>query len=150
MTKFSIQEAKAIISKLCEAAENNHFPTRQSFLDMLDLNPLIAAQGYNTFGKIFLWNNTSVSLYGHRVEQAINKDIVELIIPADMQKFVRDMIAQGARTGKLPKPAAFDLLHADGSYVAVFSGHLAFSWGNSSAPELYCVEVPLLTNSKRD
>lgn len=146
MKKFTHQEAKAVITKLCESAENNGFPTRDSFFDMLALNPLIAAKGYNYFGKIFYWNNASVTLYGHRMEEAINKDLVELIIPPDMQKFARDMIALGGRSGKMPDPGTFDLIHADGHYVTVFSGHLAFSWGNSSTPEFYCLDLPIITN----
>lgn len=145
MTKFSIQDARSIINELCEKADHNGFPTRKSFMDMIARNPLIAVQGYNCFGKIFFWNNSSVTVYGHRVEEAINKDLVELIIPPEMRKFVRDMITLGAKSGNMPDPGACDLLHADGSYVTVYSGHLAFSWDGASTPEFYCLDLPLIT-----
>lgn len=144
--QFSIQDAKAIIHDICDAAENGNFPTRASFLDMLTLNPLLGAQGYNCFGKIFYWNNASVSLYGHRIEEAINQDLVELILPLEMQKFARDMITKGCRTGQMPAPGAFDLLHKDGSHVTVYSGHLVFNWDHSTTPELYCVDLPILND----
>lgn len=143
MTQFSIHEAKTIINKLCSSEEQNRFPTRESFMDMLAMNPHVAVQGYNCFGKIFYWNNASVTLYGHRFEEAINKDLIELIIPPEMRQFVRDAIKRGAKTGIMPEPCACDLLNADGEYVTVYSGHLAFSWGNSSTPEFYCLDLPI-------
>lgn len=143
MSQFTLQEARAIINELCETAENNGFPTRKSFMDMLALNPRIAVQGYNHFGKIFYWNNASITVYGHRIEEAVNQDLVELIIPPEMRQFARDMIARGARTGKMPDPGACDLVNAAGQYVTVYSGHIAFSWGNSSTAEFYCVDLPI-------
>lgn len=145
MRKYSIQDAKAIIHELCFTAENNGFPTRDSFMDMLTLNPEIAVQGYNRFGKIFFWNEASISLYGHRLDEAVNKDLVELIMPPEMHQFAKDMMTRGAQTGHMPVPSPCDLLHADGSYVTVYSGHLAFSWDDASTPELYCLDLPLET-----
>ncbi|QBG48605.1 PAS domain-containing protein [Verrucomicrobia bacterium S94] len=147
MTQFSIHEAKTIIKKLCCFNEENRFPTRESFMDMLAMNPHVAVQGYNSFGKIFYWNNASVTLYGHRLEEAINKDLVELIIPPEMRKYVRDTIKLGAKNGIMPEPCICDLLQANGQYVTVYSGHLAFLWENSSTPEFYCLDLPVATDT---
>ena len=140
---YSIQDARAIIQDICDAAERGDYPTRASFLEMLAINPRIAAQGYNCFGKIFYWNAASVSMYGHRMEEAINQDLVELILPAEMRQFARDLIHNACRSGQMPAPAACDLLHKTGTPITVFSGHLVFNWNESTTPELYCIDLPI-------
>ena len=112
MANFSFQDAKAIINTVCKAAADNEYPTRKSFLDMLQANPHIAAQGYNAYSKIFFWNQASIHLYGYREDEVVNKDLTELILPPEMRGFAQDMIANGAKTGKMPDAAACDLLNA--------------------------------------
>lgn len=143
MTKFSFQDAKTIINTVCKAADNNEFPTRQSFMDMLRANPHIAAQGYNAYAKIFFWNQASVHLYGFREDEVVNRDLAELILPPEMRGFARDMITNGAKTGKMPDAGACDLLNSAGEYITVYSGHVVFQWDEATTPEFYCVDLAI-------
>jgi PAS domain S-box-containing protein len=147
MKGYTYEEAKGIIQKLCEEAAGGKFATQDSFLETLRRQPEVAAQGYNAFGKIFFWNNASAHLYGYSEHEAINKDLVEMILPPDLQQFARDMIANGQKTGRMPDAGPCDLLDSSGEYVTVYSGHLVFQWDDSTTPEFYCIDLPLNTDS---
>jgi PAS domain-containing protein len=141
MEKYIYPEAKKLILPICEAAAAGKYDTREKFHALLEANPDIAAQGYNAFGKIFFWNQASADLYGYSEVAAFNKDLFELVIPPGMRQLARDMILTGSKTGKMPDPSACDLLHRDGGYVTVFSGHLMFRWNRGCPPEFYCIDV---------
>jgi PAS domain S-box-containing protein len=143
--RYSYQDAKKAVHAICEAAEAGNYKTRESFMDMLEATPHLAVQGYNAFGKIFLWNTASAHLYGYREAEAVNQDITELVIPPEMRQFARDMISNGRKTGRMPDAAPCDLLTSSGDYVTVYSGHLVFKWDNSGSPEFYCIDLALDT-----
>ncbi len=134
-------EARNTIEAIYEAAVSGKYEGREAFMAELDRYPHIAAQGYNQFGKIFFWNRASALLYGHREEEAVNRDLFELILPPDMRPFARDLVQTARRTGQMPAPGPCDLLRRDGSLVTVFSGHLVFQWKTASSPEFYCIDI---------
>jgi PAS domain-containing protein len=139
--KFAYKDAKKLIQSLCASAEAGEYDTREKFLAMLDAHPDLAAQGYNTFGKIFFWNQPSAVLYGYSETAAVNRDLFETLLPPELQQFARDMVFMARKTGKLPAAAAFDMLRRNGEYVTVFSGHLMFQWDNATSPEFYCIDL---------
>jgi PAS domain-containing protein len=141
MKKYPYKNAKKLIQSICTAAEADEFDTREKFLSMLTANPDVAAKGYNMFGKIFFWNPASAALYGYNEAAAVNQDLFELIFPLELQQFARDMISMASKTGKLPEPAAFDLIRRNNEFVTVFSGHLMFQWDNGSSPEFYGIDI---------
>ena len=143
MKKYAYKEAKQLIQSVCTAAKAGEYDTREKFLAMLDANPDIAVQGYNPFGKIFFWNTAAVSLYGYREADAFNKDLFDLLLPPEIRQLARDLITTATKTGKTPDATACDLVHSNGEYITVFSGHLMFQWDNASTPEFYCVDVEI-------
>lgn len=146
MKKYVYTEAKQLILSICEAAADGEYDSREKFHAMLAANPDIAAQGYNAFGKVFFWNNTSAHLYGYSEHFAIKKELFELLLPPELRQFARDMVEVAGRTGKFPEAGSCDLLTRNGNYVTVFSGHLVFRWDNAVSPEFYCVDVPIETH----
>jgi PAS domain S-box-containing protein len=139
---YSYGQAKETISAICQAAAEGEFDTREKFLAVLERNPHIAAQGYNTHGKIFFWNDASAHLYGHSEAAAVNQDVFELILPPELRTFARDMVHVASKTGHMPAPSACDLVRYDGESVTVFSGHLIFRW-EGTYPEFYCIDLPI-------
>ena len=139
---YPYNQAKETIAEICRAAAEGEFDTREKFMAMLDSNPHIAAQGYNTYGKIFYWNDASTHLYGHSEASVFNQDLFELILPESMRSLARDMIQSAAKTGRMPEPSSCDLVRYNGERVTVFSGHLIFTWGGTY-PEFYCIDLPL-------
>ncbi|VGO17888.1 hypothetical protein PDESU_06490 [Pontiella desulfatans] len=142
---YSFQDAKAIILTLCDAAKAGQYDSRESFMAMVQKNPFIAVQGYNAYGKVFFWNQASVELYGYREDEAVNKDLFDLVIPEEMRKFARDATLMARKTLKMPEPSPCDLTHHEGHFITVFTGHLVFKWDDSSVPEFYCLDLPLIT-----
>lgn len=149
MKKYPYEDAKKTIDLVCQRAEDGEFDTREKFMSFLDDNPYIAAQGYNSFGKIFYWNTASSDVYGYRESEAINQDLIELIIPPEMRPYVHDMLLNARKSGKMPDGSACDLLKYGGDYVTVYSGHLIFSWDNATSPEFYCIDLPMITEDDR-
>ena len=104
-------------------------------------------QGYGPDGTIHYWNKASENTYGYRKDEAIGKNIVELIIPPEMRSFVHDAIKQGTETGEIPPPEELLLMRQDGSRVPVFSTHTVLKL-NKKEPELYLFDVDMTVQKK--
>ena len=139
--KYPYKEAKKLIQSICKAAADGEYDTREKFHAMLEANPAVAVQGYNAFGKIFFWNKASTHLYGYREAFATTQDLFELVLPPEMRPLARDMILAASKNGKLPETSSCDLIHRNGHFVTVFSGHLMFRWDGPATPEFYCVDI---------
>ena len=107
----------------------------------------IAVQGYLMDGTTQYWNTASERLYGYSAQEAIGKNLLDLIIPPEMRDEVRQAIQQMAETGQ-PIPAAeLSLMRKDGSRVSVYSSHAIVSVPGH-ALELFCLDIDL-TERKR-
>ena len=102
----------------------------------------IAVQGYEMDGCTTYWNPASEKLYGYRAEEAIGRNLLDLIIPPEMKQGVRDAIRQMAETGHAIPAAELLLMRKDGSRVPVFSSHAVVQMPGRS-PELFCLDVDL-------
>jgi PAS domain S-box-containing protein len=104
--------------------------------------PSVAVQGYGPNGTTQYWNLASEQLYGYTAQEAIGRNLLDLIIPPDMRQEVKEAMRQMAATGK-PIPAAELLLkRKDGSRVNVYSSH-AVVQVPGRAPELFCLDIDL-------
>lgn len=116
--------------------------SEERFRTMLENLPNVAVQGYGPDGTIHYWNKANESIYDYTAEEAIGKDLVELIIPPEMRSDVREVIAHGARTGEMPPAAELNLMRKDGSRVPVWSSHVVIRH-TGKEPELFCIDVDL-------
>jgi PAS domain S-box-containing protein len=107
----------------------------------------IAIQGYSASGVIRYWNKANETTYGYSKEEAIGKNIVDLIIPREFREQAIQIIRQGAETGQTPPCGELLLRRKDGSRVPVLSSHVAIV-RNSNETELYCLDNDL-TEQKR-
>jgi len=112
------------------------------FEELLEHLPDVAVQGYAPDGTVHYWNRANEAVYGYTAEEAIGKDLVEIIIPPEMRPMVRQIIAHGARTGEMPGPAEYSLLRKDGTRVPVFSSHAVLRQ-EGREPELFCIDIDL-------
>ena len=116
--------------------------SEERFRDLLQNIPNVAVQGYAMDGTTRYWNRASEHLYGYSAQEAVGRNLLDLIIPAEMRDGVRGAIAQMAATGE-PIPASeLSLLRKDGSRVAVYSSH-AMVQAPGHEPELFCVDIDL-------
>ena len=102
----------------------------------------VAVQGYGPDGTTLYWNKASALLYGYGAEEAIGKNLLDLIIPPEMRVGVGEAIAQMFASGR-PIPAGeLSLMRKDGSRVSVFSSH-AYVQVPGKAAEMFCVDIDL-------
>jgi PAS domain S-box-containing protein len=102
----------------------------------------VAVQGYGVDGSTLYWNQASENLYGYTAQEAIGRNLLDLIIPPEMRADVERAIQQMANTGQGIPASELSFMRKDGSRVAVFSSHTVLqSLGH--APELFCLNVDL-------
>ncbi|NTV50352.1 MAG: PAS domain S-box protein [Geobacteraceae bacterium] len=104
--------------------------------------PNIAVQGYTLDGTVIFWNLASEMLYGYSAEEAMNSNLLDLIIPQEMKSEMAGAIQQMTETGAPIPPGELLLKRKDGSRVPVFSSHaLVHPFGRQ--PELFCLDIDL-------
>ena len=107
----------------------------------------IAIQGYSSDGVIRYWNKANETTYGYTKEEAVGKNILDLIIPEEMRERAAQIIRHGARTGEMPPNGELLLRRKNGTRVPVLSSHVAMVH-RSKETELYCLDNDL-TEQKR-
>jgi PAS domain S-box-containing protein len=112
------------------------------FRRLLESLPSVAIQGYEADGTVLYWNQASEHLYGFTAQEAIGRNLLELIIPPEMQAEVRQAIGAMAEKGTPIPRAELSLLCRDGSRVTVDSSHVLLD-GPEGRPQLYCVDIDL-------
>ena len=122
--------------------------TDARFQQLFEQIPTVAVQGYSADGTVRYWNTASERLYGYSADEAIGRNLVDLIIPpamrAEVRVAVREMVDKG-----LPHAAEeLQLMRKDGSLVPVYSSHVVLD-GIDGERELYCLDIDL-SESKRN
>ncbi|MFW6046485.1 MAG: response regulator [Candidatus Woesearchaeota archaeon] len=109
---------------------------------VLENVPTVSVQGYTMDGTVIYWNKASSDFYGYSKEEAIGKNILDLIIPDELQKNVKKDMKKMAETG-IPIPSGeLDLKRKDGSIISVYSAHSLVEVPGQS-PELFCIDTDL-------
>ncbi|MEI7434515.1 MAG: PAS domain S-box protein, partial [Methanomicrobiales archaeon] len=116
--------------------------SEEKFRLLLQHVPSISVQGYNMDGTTQYWNDASESLYGYTAQEAVGKNLIDLVIPPEMKDEVRKAITYMAESGQ-PIPASeLSLMRKDGTRVAVFSSHAIVKRARGGT-ELFCIDIDL-------
>ncbi|HCZ13806.1 MAG TPA: hypothetical protein DHV85_04225 [Candidatus Accumulibacter sp.] len=121
--------------------------SEERFRTVLNDVDAIALQGYLADGTTRFWNPASERLYGYSADEAIGRNLLDLIIPPEMRAGVRQAIAEMHRTGVAIPPEELFLMRKDGSRVAVFSSHVLVQIPGR-APEMFCIDVDLTERNR--
>lgn len=114
---------------------------------LLEQTPSIAAQGYGPDGTIRYWNQAAETLYGYSAQEAIGRNILDLIIPPEMRAEAEQSIRHMATTGQPLPTGELSLRHKDGRPVPVISSHAVIQIPGREV-ELFCLDMDI-TERKR-
>ncbi len=118
------------------------------FRTLFEDTPGIAVQGYDAGRRVIFWNRASEKLYGYAKDEALGRQLEDLIIPDEMREAVVAAVS-GWIAGGPPIPAAeLVLRHKDGSAVQVFSTH-AMQPG-PDGPEMYCIDIDVAAQKRTE
>lgn len=117
-------------------------PGGSKFHNMLDEVNSIAVQGYLSDGTTTYWNKASENLYGYTATEAIGRNLLELIIPPDLQEMVRKAIVRMFETSEVIPPEELQLKHKNGHLLEVYSSH-ALLKKEGKPVEFFCMDIDI-------
>ncbi len=123
-------------------AQENLRESEQRFRRLIDSIPNVAVQGYDEQLVCRFWNSASERLYGWTAQQAVGRNLLELIIPPSMRDDVVAATAHMLASGEAIPSAELVLQHRDGSPVPVYSGHVLLK-GDGQRAEFFCIDFDL-------
>jgi len=140
--KVRLAGVEGELQALRDAQVSRDAENEGKFRLLLNQIPMVSVQGYTLDGTTVFWNEGSRILYGYTPEEAVGKNLLDLIIPPAMREDVREAICSMAETGT-PTPASeLELMHKDGSRIPVYSSHCILKQTGRPS-ELYCVDIDL-------
>jgi PAS domain S-box-containing protein len=116
--------------------------SEERFRNLLQEVPSIAVQGYGPDGTAQFWNLASEKLYGYSAQEAIGRNLLDLIIPPEMRGDVEQAIRYMAETGQSIPASELSLMRKDGSQVPVFSSHTIVKV-SGRVQELFCLDIDM-------
>ena len=140
------------IIKEKETALEELMESEQRFRMLFNSVPNISIQGYKTNGTVVYWNKASEKIYGFSREEAIGKNLCDLIIPDNFKnKF--ELYLEKAKgieiTGELSPPEELTLKDKAGGNVRVYSLHTIVKVKNLK-PVIYCLDFDLSERYKAE
>jgi PAS domain S-box-containing protein len=96
----------------------------------------------NRDAKIVYWNRGAERMYGYSKDEAIGRDLVELLIDEPRHDEARTIIREAFETGLCPPPMEFSLYDRDGEVVEIYCDHALVQVDDEPA-ELFCVAADM-------
>ena len=132
---LDVTECRHLEEELREQSEGR-------FRNLLQSIPSVAVQSYEPDGTTRYWNQAAERLYGYTAEEAIGRNLLDLIIPPEMRNDVQHAVREMAETGQAIPASELSLMRKDGSRVSVYSSHAVVRIPGR-APELFCMDIDL-------
>lgn len=112
------------------------------FRHLIDSLENIAVQGYSPDGTVHYWNRANESIYGYTEQEALGRNLLDLIIPPEMREQVREEVRKACETGQPPEASELTLKRKDGSLVQIYSTHVVLRVPGQE-PVLYCLDIDI-------
>ncbi|MBT4076739.1 MAG: PAS domain S-box protein, partial [Gammaproteobacteria bacterium] len=130
-------------------AENKLIQSETRFREIFETTDAISVQGYDRNRKVIYWNSASESLYGFSADEALGKQLEDLIIPEEMRDPVKEGVDNWLNGGAAIPSSELTLCKSDGSAVQVFSNHVLLMNHNNEA-EMFCIDMDMTTIKKAE
>jgi PAS domain S-box-containing protein len=140
-TALNITERKQAEMALKESEER--------FRTLMENIDAVAVQGYGPDGTTQYWNKASERLYGYSRQEAIGRNLLDLIIPSEMKGAVVEEMQEMAESGQPIPSGELLLMHKDGSRIPVISHH-AIVRVPGREQELFCLDVDITERKKAE
>ncbi|WP_462273248.1 PAS domain-containing sensor histidine kinase [Methanohalophilus sp.] len=135
------------LSKTVKEQEYKIDLSERKFQTFIENVPNVAVQGFNPHYKVQYWNSASEKMYGYQKEEAIGKDMTELVIPAKNRKDFIDIIDTTQKDGNSAKSWETLFLSKNRDEIPVFSSYSAVQVSENNF-EIFSMEIDL-TERKR-
>ena len=112
------------------------------FRSLLRDIPSISVQGYLADGTTIYWNKASEHLYGFTEEEALGRNLMDLIVPAPAHGLVREEMRHMFATGISIPAGEVKLQRKNGSLVDVYSSHAYVEIAGQPA-EMFCIDIDI-------
>jgi diguanylate cyclase (GGDEF)-like protein/PAS domain S-box-containing protein len=124
--------------------EENPFPevTEARFQKLFDDAEAMSIQGYLPDGTVVYWNHASELIYGYSRDEALDRNLFDLIIPPEMREAALEGVRWMFENRRGIPTSRLDLLHKDGRRVPVYSSHTVVSVPGVS-PVLFCLDADM-------
>jgi len=123
--------------------------SEERFRAVLDGISSVAVQSYRPDGTTQYWNAASERLYGYRADEAVGRNLLELIIPPEARELVETRIRLMATTGEAEPPSELMLMRRDGSRVMVYSSHAVVRLPGREQ-ELFCMDIDVSAQKQNE
>lgn len=123
--------------------------SEERFRTLLDNVSNISVQGYSPDGTVKYWNKASETLYQYTRDEAMGKNLLDLIIPEGMRDGVKNAIQQMLDLGQGNPAEELILQKKDGSEVPVYSNHSIIQIPGKEK-ELFCIDVDLTARKEAE
>ena len=145
LMKKQISKNGSATTECKEPFDSFNFQSEQWFYSLTKLIPDLSVQGYTTDGRVIFWNKASEEIYGYSKEEAIGKNLADLIIPDEITpKFLQCLEIGKAitKSGEFAPAGELLLLNKKGCEVPVYSIHTAI-YNPGQETVLFCLDVDL-------
>lgn len=148
--------AKCMLSEAIDVTElketEKKLKESEKRIEVLLENVPIGIQGYGVDGTVFYWNGASERIYGYKAEEALGKNLGDLIIPPEIKPLFESGLATAAgitESGEYLPAGDVSLLRKDGSRVVVHSIHTVVC-ASGKPPTLFCMDIDLSDRIKME
>jgi len=135
--------------RLLRSAENALKESEKRFRSLFQDVPAVAVQGYNADGIIQYWNRAAAKLYGYAADEAIGRNVLDLITPEAMREEVAESIRKMIDTGGAIPTCELNMVRKDGSIVTVLSSHAVVRNANRE-PELFRIDIDMTSRQQAE
>jgi len=119
------------------------------FRKILEDIQTVSVQGYAPDGTTQYWNKASERLYGYTAQEAIGKNLIDLIIPTEMHSEVKIAMEEMAKSGEAIPASELVLKRKDNSFVTVLSNHTIVEV-SGRPQEFFCIDIDLSEMKKTE